>query len=370
MVIIDYAIYIFTDMITTTTIITFFQKKRVLQHVLFWCTFFVLDFPKDSLKYLDDFTFTGTFVMSLCHTIPQIITSYFLAYFVIPDFLLKKKYTKAIVLFLLGTYLLAALNRTLVVHVGETLVRKGVFTQESLLEILTDWKKLFFYYTPNIYSMALIFLSVKYFMEYKKIKEKELVLGKEKIENELKTLKAQLNPHFLFNTLNNIYSLSVDNSAKTSVSIGKLSEILDHVLYRCNGKFVSLSSEIELLKNYIELEKLRYDDRLQVSFITIIENDAEIPPLILLSLVENAFKHGSGEDSGSPKIDIHISNDQKEFVFKISNTISKEYQSKNKENIGLTNIRKQLDLIYQDNYSLDINCSKSIFTVVLNINQN
>ncbi|WBX71560.1 sensor histidine kinase [Tenacibaculum retecalamus] len=283
---------------------------------------------------------------------------------------MKKKYIKAIILFLVGTYLLAAFDRVLIVHVGEILVRRGTFTQEPFLEILMDWKKLLFYYVPSMYLMTFIFLSTKYFMDYKKVKEKGLVLEKEKSKNELKTLKAQLNPHFLFNTLNNIYSLSVSNSPKTSVSIGKLSEILDHVLYRCNGQFVSLSSEIELLKNYIELEKLRYDDRLQVLFTTNIEEDTEIPPLILLSLVENAFKHGAGEDSGSPKIDIHILNNQKEFTFKISNTISKDYQPKNKESIGLINIRKQLNLIYKNNYNLNIDCSKSTFTVVLNVNRN
>lgn len=363
------AIYIFTIMIKITTLIAFFQKNRALEHILFWCVFFALDFPKDSLRYQNEFAFLETFVMSLCHIVPQIITSYFLAYYVIPEFLLQKKYIKAVGLFIVGTYLLAVFNRILVVHIGETLVRKGVFTQEPILEIFSDWKKIFFYYIPNLYSMALIFLSVKYLMGYKKMKEEGLVLGKEKMENELKTLKAQLNPHFLFNTLNNIYSLSVGNSPKTSASIGKLSEILDHVLYRCNSKFVLLSSEIALLKNYIELEKLRYDDRLRVSFVTTIENDTEIPPLVLLSLVENAFKHGAGEDSGSPKIDIHIVNNQKELIFNISNTISKDYQSSNQENIGLTNIRKQLNLIYKERYNLDIKCSKSAFEVVLKIKQ-
>jgi LytS/YehU family sensor histidine kinase len=114
-------------------------------------------------------------------------------------------------------------------------------------------------------------------------------------------LKTQLNPHFLFNTLNNIYVLSLENSEKTQKSIEKLSKILDHVLFRCNTKYVSLSSEIELLENYIELEKLRYDDRLQINFNNHIEQDVKIAPLILLSLVENAFKHGAGEDSVSPK---------------------------------------------------------------------
>ena len=105
---------------------------------------------------------------------------------------------------------MSALNRTLVIHVGETLVRKPPFIQEPILEILTDWKKLLCDYVPSIYSVAVIFLFVKFFVNYKRIKEKDLAFRKEKVEAELKTLRAQLNPHFLFNTLNNIYTLSLD----------------------------------------------------------------------------------------------------------------------------------------------------------------
>ncbi|RSC96249.1 histidine kinase [Tenacibaculum singaporense] len=297
------------------------------------------------------------------------IISYFLAYYVIPKFLLKKKYVMTVVLFLIGTYLLAAFNRVLVVHVGETLIRKGVFTQEPILEILTDWKKLLFKYIPNMYLTTLVFLSVKYFLDYKRVKEKELVFEKEKTEAELKTLKAQLNPHFLFNTLNNIYSLSLSNSPKTPASIGKLSEMLDYVLYRCNTKLVLLSNEIKLIENYIELEKLRYDSRLKVSLINKVEKDIKIPPLILLSLVENAFKHGAGEDSGSPEIKIELLSSENSFKFKISNTVSKDYVLK-KESIGLSNVRKQLDLIYQDQYSLTIESGENEFNVALNIYSN
>ena len=182
---------------------------------------------------------------------------------------------------------------------------------------------------------------------------------------------TELNPHFLFNTLNNIYTLSLNNSPKAPISIGKLSNILDHILYRCNSTFVSLSSEIELLRNYIELEKLRYDKRLKVNIHTNIESDREIPPLILLSLVENAFKHGAGEDSGSPEIDIQISNTEALFVFKIVNTVSNDYENKNKNkgNIGLLNIRKQLDLIYNKAYHLNIENLEHSFIVVLEIPQ-
>lgn len=209
---------------------------------------------------------------------------------------------------------------------------------------------------------------VKYFLSYKLAKENELKHNTEKVASELKTLKAQLNPHFLFNTLNNIYVLSLENSPQTPKSIEKLSSILDHVLYRCNSKFVSLESEINLLENYIDLEKLRYDERLQITFNTSIEKKGEIAPLILLSLVENAFKHGAGEDSGSPKIDISIYNSTNEFKFVISNTVAVQQDISNREAIGLKNIKKQLELIYANQFSLEVDTSNSIFTVTLIIN--
>ncbi|MBA6157185.1 histidine kinase [Tenacibaculum sp. S7007] len=298
------------------------------------------------------------------------VASYFIAYFWIPRFVKTKKYILAVLVFCGVIYLIGVVSRILVVHVGEPIIRIPPFEQESIQEIFTDYRWLLAKYIPNILLNSLVFVAVKYYFEDEREKSKKLSLSKEKTEIELKTLKAQLNPHFLFNTLNNIYSLSIDNSPKTSESIGKLSEILDHVLYRCNTKFVTLSSEIELLKNYISLEKLRYDDRLQVSFTTAVENDTEIPPLILLSLVENAFKHGAGEDSGSPKITIHISNKDDEFEFHISNTVSADEELKGKQSIGLSNIRKQLALIYKNNYSLDIHPTENDFTVVLKINQN
>ena len=359
------------DMNKLHKISTYIKGNRVLRHILFWTILFLLDLFKDIIinEKNQHFTIKEGLIFNVIGFSTQIIASYFIAYFWIEKFIKTKKYILSILVFCSVIYLLGVISRILVVHVGEPLVKPFPFEQESIQEIVTDYSWLLARYIPSILLNALVFVAVKYYFEDEREKSKKLVLSKEKTAGELKTLKAQLNPHFLFNTLNNIYTLSLDNSPKTSTSISKLSEILDHVLYRCNGKYVSLSSEIELLKNFIELEKLRYDERLQVSFITEIENDTEIPPLILLSLVENAFKHGAGEDSGSPKIDIHISNKESTFVFKISNTISKDYQSENKENIGLSNIRKQLDLICENNYNLDILPKENKFTVTLQINQ-
>lgn len=342
------------------------QHKGIKRHFLFWIGIILLTIPQNVLE--SEQPFINTLVYKICVLIPQILFTYFVTYFVIQKFLSKKKYTISLFLMVFSTYFFSVLARVLTIHVGENLVRTPPFEQETLLEIITQLNFLFLHYVPVLYSIIFIFLAVKYFTNFKIVQEKELRSRTEKIASELKTLKAQLNPHFLFNTLNNIYVLSLENSPKTPKSIEKLSKILDHVLYCCNTKYVSLSSEIELLENYIELEKLRYNDRLEINFNDHIEQDGEIAPLILLSLVENAFKHGAGEDSGSPNIDIFIYNSEKEFKFVISNTVSKTDEKEEKDAIGLINIRKQLDLIYENVYSLEIEQRKHLFTVTLIIN--
>lgn len=345
----------------TKKISDFLQRHRLLRHLLFWLVIIMTYIP---IGMLDDDNIWVILVMNMCIHIPQILAAYFFAYYLIPQFVTKKRYAYAIFLFMVATYVFPVMSRILTVHVGEELVRQGPFEQESLQEIFTDIGKLCFSYLPVVYTVSFQFLFVKYFLDYKRIKDNELLLSKEKTEAELKTLKAQLNPHFLFNTLNNIYSLSLDNSPKTPLAIGKLSEILDHVLYKCNDDLMPLSSEINLLQNYIELEKLRYDDRLEVILEANVEKDILIPPLILLSLVENAFKHGAGEDSGSPRITIDIRSHSRHFKAEIANTIASDYMV-NEERIGLSNIRKQLDLIYAGRYQMETELSPGLFKVIV-----
>ncbi len=347
-------------------VISFFQKNRIARHILFWLCVLTVTVPKGLLEHHE-----SVFKLSVYNTsflVSQILASYFFAYFVIPKFILTRKYVVAALLSFLGLYFFSALARIVMVHIAEPIAREGVFVQETILQILTDLEKLFIHYMPHVYSAVLVFLFVKYFLNYRKVKDRDLKFQKEKSENELKMLKAQLNPHFLFNTLNNIYTLALSNSPKTATSIGKLSEILDHVLYKCNDKYVALSNEIELLENYIELEKLRYDERLKVSFEKELNSNPKIPPLILLSLVENAFKHGAGEDSGSPEITFKVVSDNNELIFSVANTVSVDYAVK-KESIGLSNIRKQLDLVYNDFYDLNVEVKDNWFNVELKINQ-
>jgi hypothetical protein len=338
-------------------------KKRLHQHLLFWLVIVITYIP---LGLIQD-TFWVVVLMNMCVHIPQILAAYFIAYVIIPQFTVKKRYVFSVFLFLFSLYFFPMICRILTVHVGEELVRRRPFEQEPIAEIMTDIGKLFFNYVPVLFAVSFQFLFVKFFFNYTRTKDSEMLLSKQKAEAELKTLKAQLNPHFLFNTLNNIYSLSLDNSPKTPLAIGKLSEILDHVLYKCNDQLVSLSSEISLLENYIDLEKLRYDERLEVNMQTDISNEIQIPPLILLSLVENAFKHGAGEDSGSPKIWIAISSNDRIFRVEITNTISGGYVGGTIDRIGLSNIRLQLGLIYAGGYTLQTEASDKMFKVVLEI---
>ena len=341
-----------------------FNQNRIVKHLLFWTVYIGVGVFND-YSNLDEDCFVEIVVYHINDAFFGAIMAYLVAYYFLTERFLKKGYLISGIVILGTVYLLAALCRLSTVHLAEPLVRKPPFIQESPLEIFTDLRFIAFKYGPSIVTSAFIFFIAKFFSDHSKEREKRLLLSKEKSDAELKMLRAQLNPHFLFNTLNNIYSLSIDNSPKTSSAIGKLSEILNYVLYKCNTDFVSVSAEMQLIEDYIELEKLRYDDRLevQVSSSVLIEN--QVPPLIFLSLVENAFKHGAGEDSGSPKIWITLRSDKAQVEFSVINTYVNSDEIQTKESIGLANINKQLQLLYGEQYSLITGKENGLFSVTL-----
>jgi two-component system, LytTR family, sensor kinase len=191
----------------------------------------------------------------------------------------------------------------------------------------------------------------------------------EKQEAELNYLKAQTNPHFLFNTLNNIYSLAKDKSDMAPESILRLSKILRFMLYETSGEFISIGQELEIISDYMALEKLRYDDSLRIIFKHEIEDLKQpLPPLLLIPLVENAFKHGVSETRNQPFIDIHLSANQQQLLVVIKNSTEIFHGEKSvKENIGLSNLRRQLELLYTD-YDLSVQQNENVFIATLKIN--
>lgn len=221
------------------------------------------------------------------------------------------------------------------------------------------------------YSMATLFFFgiIRHIYNYIKLKQAEQKLRIEKQEAELNYLKSQTNPHFLFNTLNNIYSLTRDKSDLAPESILRLSKILRFMLYETGGNYIAIEQEIKIISDYIALEKLRYDESLHVNFNYDIEDMKQaIPPLLLIPLVENAFKHGVSETRDEPFVDIHLSVKQRQLIFTVKNSTEAVAGSNSiKENIGLSNLRRQLELLYKD-FSLTVLPGKSDFTAVLKIN--
>lgn len=188
-------------------------------------------------------------------------------------------------------------------------------------------------------------------------------------EAELKLLKAQIHPHFLFNTLNNLYGLTLEKSDEAPGLVLRLSEILDYILYRCEEKHVSLSEELNNLKSYIEIERIRYSDKLNLD-LDFPENTEDLPiaPLILLPYVENSFKHRVSKHSGVAFIKMKIKVINKNLMFTIENSNTNSKQNENyTKGIGLSNVKKRLDLMYPERYILSISNKAEIFSVNLTL---
>ena len=210
---------------------------------------------------------------------------------------------------------------------------------------------------------------VRNIYNYFQLKQVAQQLRIEKQQAELNYLKSQTNPHFLFNTLNNIYSLARDKSDLAPESILRLSKILRYMLYETSGPYIAIEQELKIINDYIGLEKLRYDETLRIHFNYDVEDMKQsLPPLLLIPLVENAFKHGVSETTNQPFVDIHLSVKNRQLDFIVRNSTEKSSEETGvKENIGLSNLRRQLELLYTD-YNLLLQPGSFEFTSRLKIN--
>lgn len=199
-------------------------------------------------------------------------------------------------------------------------------------------------------------------------REKQLV--KEKLETELKFLRNQINPHFLFNTLNNIYALSRKKSDKTPEIVMKLSKLLRFMLYESRKQLIPVAEEIKMLDDCLDLERIRYNERLTITFEKEIDNGQQlIAPLLLLPFVENAFKHGVSETRFASFIHIVMHLRQGKLTFTVENSKESGEPVVVTDNIGLSNVRRQLELMYKD-YQLLVENEDTVFKVYLTINLN
>ena len=192
----------------------------------------------------------------------------------------------------------------------------------------------------------------------------------EKVIAQLQLLRAQLHPHFLFNTLNNIYAFALENSPKTPDMILRLSSLLSYMLYECRGEEVLLEKEVEVMKNYIDLEKERYGDKIDVS-VNIVGDlcDKYISPLLILPFLENAFKHGTSEQLGRPWMSLDISLKDNLLKCKVINS-KNEFVPHHQNGVGIDNVKKRLEFLYHDKYDLKLADEGDFFVVSLTLEMN
>ncbi|MEL6534402.1 MAG: histidine kinase [Bacteroidota bacterium] len=324
------------------------RQRNWLRHALFWVGVLVFLLFSSSIQPLYPARVEGH-LLTLCL---QLIFAYTLTFWLAPQYLAPARYPA----FVLGVSLVL-----LVLVIVYTLTRK--FYLEP--KYLSYFQQTTLHYQPIQVGRwltdphVLVGKSVMFgipgclllMMEYYQKQKHWAQLNEQKKAAELNALKNQLNPHFLFNTLNNLYSLTLLKSDKAPEVLAQLSEMLDYMLYQTQAPLVALDREITLLENYIALEKVRYGDRVQVLWNLEVAEPVKVAPLILLTFLENAFKHGVKEETQQATIRIAMHTNASQLVIRMENSLPLHRASTSSaQSLGLDNVQQQLELLYAGAY--------------------
>lgn len=340
-------------------------RFRILAHLVFWLVYmvyFTLLYASFSDNYLRGF-------WEVLVTLPvKVAATYFTLYVLIPQFLDRRRYLELIVLFLFSAIGFGYLDR-LMMHTFYVPYYIPNYNYERFP--LTDLSKAL-QRTSAVYVVVLAAMAVKLIKRNYQNERLAQELHQQKLDAELKLLKGQIHPHFLFNTLNSLYALALQNSAQTSEVVLKLSNLLDYMLYDCNVDQIALRKEIQQMQNLIDLEQLRYGKRLEVNFTSSGDiANRQIPPLLMLPFVENAFKHGVSQDSEDAFINIDLTIKAQQLVLRIENSKAPSPailpESRMAKGIGLKNVKRRLELLFGTNYDLQIFDEEDTFMAVLKI---
>lgn len=341
-------------------------QKPIISYLLFWILFFVFTSSISSWYYSSTKEVLETYSFRI---LIQCFIASIVVFLLVPKFLNKNKKVLLIsfsFLLLLIGYISCTLIKIYYLEPTYPITYQrslAKYSDPSFLGRLTNIKD-FLYVSNYLVQPTFILLAIQFYRKQQIL----IKLNEQKKVAELQALKNQLNPHFLFNTLNSLYALAFKKSDKTLLVIQKLSDILDYTLYRCNDKYVSLEKEVELIENYIDLEKIRYTEKVEVSFKKEIKTPSVIAPLLLLTFVENAFKHSVSGELDQASIKINLISSSKEIYFKIKNSKSKKTNLNTKKDvIGLENLKKQLNLLYSNKYRLEIKDQINQYTVELKL---
>ncbi|MBT31333.1 MAG: sensor histidine kinase [Thalassobius sp.] len=352
--------------------------KYKLHHIPFWCVYHYIWWVVamgNPLHVASHIVFSIYAFKFWSYVIFQALAVYFNLYFLIPKLLEKGKFTVYI------------LSLTLTIIASSFFILSGYFlsdffSDKTFHELFNIYPNEFLILVlstslPSCVASMTLAMSIKLTKNWLQSKRRQQLLEKEKLETELKFLKHQFNPHFLFNTINSIFFLIHKNPDMASASLAKFSDLLRYQLYECNDKQIQLGKEIQYMQNFIELEKLRQNQNVSVELK--IENGISeqlgIAPFILMTFVENAFKHVSKEHNMHNHIEIKLKSTQNQLFFSVINSVFNDENNASDlikdKGIGLKNVQRRLDLIYPEKYNLDIKSNSEVFKVnlVLTLNE-
>ncbi len=330
----------------------------VFNTILWGCSFVILLFLFSGRTTPEkiDYIYTICFVVTLC--MPVCINLYVL----VPKFLKKEKNILFCVFFILNLIVFSELNPLFF----ETIVN-GFFTDYYFISYHNKIEIYFIFFI--FFILSTLSKLAEDWVYLNKVENQVLKAEKQEIEHQLYYLKGQINPHFLFNSLNVLYSLAIDKKEEITHAILQLSDILRYVIYDVETDKISLQKEIDLIKNYIAFEKNRHIKNSKINFDYNVNEQLEIYPMLLLPLIENSFKHGLKSGVENPFVKIDLRENKNQLVFKISNNFKEKNNLNNTDykGVGLKNIQENLALIYPKKHLFNTEIKNDVFTVNLTI---
>ena len=332
------------------------RKRSIGSHILFWLLY-VLFFGSIYGKYGRNFQWY--FIESLCMLPFVMAASYTTAYVILPFYLRTRRLVPTVILVLAVLF-----TATLGERLSLRLINGLPLTSGSIFGVTF----LYLFLETN-FIVAIVF-TIRIIKKWFEQQERNHEIEKQNMKKELSLLKSQLHPHFLFNTLNNLYALSLGEPAKTSAGIANMAELLRSVLYECNEIEIPLSREIKLIENYMMLEQLRHGEKLDLQFNVLqVDENRKIAPMLLFTFVENCFKHAGTSADGKFFIHISLKDSDGKFIFMAENSMCQSIKQPTPQNggVGLANAQKRLKIIYPGSYHFEAGAYVNVWKVLLEI---
>lgn len=330
--------------------------KYKLHHVLVWALVFALWY---FLRYQDYSTWQRAFFITLVKVVDLAALIYVTNYVLLPKFLYKKKY---------GWFLLFFVAMIVTSSVIKMQIIGQIMNNPGLFDLSRNLKERIYDNVIPHFFLVMAGAAFKLIYDHSRMQQRLAEMAKEKAEAELSFLKSQINPHFLFNSLNSVYFLINKENTEARKALHKFSDMLRYQLYEMNGDKIPVEKEVAYLKDYVDLQKLRKDENYSVEF-TCSPNvkGFSIEPLLLIPFVENAFKHISHRTNEKNYVKLDLSRSNGHFTFNIENSKEAERTTEMHGGIGLANVKRRLELLYPNKHELNIENSTDSYKVSLKL---